>query len=78
MSEEPEKEKTVLGQYITWLFEGNILFIIIKFLWTGWYVTAFTTFQFIEGVIILAVGGIVWFVYHDWQNWEIQWDDQTQ
>lgn len=75
MSEEPEKQRTMVGEYIEWLFEGNILVVILKFIWTGMYLTAFTTFQFIEGLVIVAAGAAIWFVANDWQNWEIQWAD---
>lgn len=73
MSEEPEPQRTMIGEYIEWLFKGNILVVILKFIWTGMYVTAFTTFQFIEGVVIVAAGAVIWFVANDWQNWEIEW-----
>lgn len=77
MSEEnksPEQE-TLLGQYFSWLFKGNILFVIAKFVWTGMYVTAFTTFQFIEGGVLVVAGIVVWFIANDWQNWQIEWEE---
>jgi len=74
MSEEEEEQATILERYIWWLFEGNILFVPLKFVWTGMWMTAFLTFQFIEGVVILAIGAGIWFIANDWQNWEVEFE----
>lgn len=73
MSEETENvEQGIVDTYVKWLFEGNVLFIALKFIWTGMWITALTTFQFIETAVILGIGAVLWFIANDYQNWEIQ------
>jgi len=59
--------------YVEWLFEGNILVVGLKFVWTGMWLTALTTFQFVEAAVIFGLGVAVWFVANDWQNWQVEW-----
>lgn len=77
MTEEDEVNETVIEAYVKWLFEGNIIFVISKFVWTGMYLTAILTFQFIKAAAVIFLGALIWFVANDWQNWEIKMDDDN-
>mgnify|MGYP006303645517 CR=1 FL=1 len=66
-----EKSENPVYRYIDWLFAGNPVLVAMKFIWTGMYVTAFTTFNFVAGMFILGCGIVIWFVWNDLENWEI-------
>lgn len=70
-----EKEKGILYRYFEWCFEGRAITVVGKFVWTGMWITALTTFQFIEAAVIFGVGAGLWFVLNDYQNWEIEFEE---
>lgn len=79
MEEEESYEPESLPEtYFSWVFSGNIFFVLSKLVWTGMWVTAGLTFQITEFIILMVIGVGGWFVANDYQNWEIQTGQQQQ
>jgi len=74
MPENGSEQSGVVRDYIRWLFKGNILLVVLKFIWTGMYLTAFLTFKLKAGAIIAGAGIVVWFLWNDKENWYIEWE----
>lgn len=81
MSEEDQAEQADPAQensygpimkYVNWISSGNIIYVAAKILWTGWWLTALLTFNFIETGVLLVVGILIWFIVNDYENWYIE------
>lgn len=69
-----EEPQGIISEYIDFLFRGNVLVVALKFIWTGWWVTALITFHFIEMAVLLGAGVLIWFVVNDAENWQVEFE----